>query len=91
MEPQETPQVRLEMGGVLGNSVSEWICGFHASFDMCSPVKYELMAMLHGLRIASYSPCSKITVHMDSLVVSKMLKEPLKGLMLFFVIKNAKN
>ena len=63
-------------GGVLRGHRGEWISGFAAHFGYCSSVKAELKALLQGLGLARDYGVRRIMIHMDSLVVSRKVQDP---------------
>ena len=56
--------------GLLGN----WIKDFPSNFR-CSSIKVELLALLHGLRLAGGQSIKHLIIHMDSQVAITMVKE----------------
>jgi len=60
-------------GGLLRGQYGNWIRGFALNLGICSSVKAELLALLHGLKLAKDQGVTKLIVHTDSQVAFRKL------------------
>ena len=75
-------------GGILRGQYGNWIRGFALNIGICTFVKGELTALLHGLKLARNQGIAKLIVHTDSQVVFRKLKVPsTKNRAYFYLIR----
>lgn len=67
--------VKVSAGGFLRNKEGRWINGFMANISQYDSLMAEIWAAIFGLEMAWNGGFKKIILEVDSLVLTKMMKE----------------
>lgn len=67
--------LQASAGGFIWNEEGRWITGFMANISQCDSLTEEIWAALFGLEMVWNTGFRRIILEMDSLVLSKMIKE----------------
>ena len=63
-------------GGVVRDSAGTWLASFSAKLGVCTSVKAELMALVHGLKVVQDKGFKNIIIDMDSKLIVNTMKIP---------------
>ncbi|VVA14221.1 PREDICTED: ribonuclease [Prunus dulcis] len=63
-------------GGVIRNSVGEWIAGFVANIGNGQILDAEILGLAFGLKLAVDRGVSNLTVEMDSTIIVQLIQSP---------------
>ncbi|KAL6286459.1 hypothetical protein ACE6H2_010849 [Prunus campanulata] len=68
----------IAAGGLIRNSVGEWVAGFFANLGLGEILVAELWALYHGLKLAQSLQVTKLIVETDSTLVLHLLNAKLE-------------
>lgn len=66
---------QASVAGVLWDESKKWITGLMTNLGQCDSLMVETWAIIHGLEMAQKTGFRKINLEMDSLLLTRLIKE----------------